>query len=498
MVNHSQFRLLKKSVNEWNKWREENPKIEIDLSRVNLYDANLGNVNLSNANLCDGELRAANLYKANLRGAELRGAYFNNANLNSANLSDAYLSGTYLNSTNLSNARLHSAYLSNAYISNANLSGADLSNANLGGVNLSNAELCNTNLSNTYLSKVNLSNANLCNANLSNANLYNAYLYNAHFKNACLQNAYLKTAQALYTNFQNANLTGACIEDWNINSETQFDCAICEYIYLRNEYQEDKWVFTERRPHNYDKIFAPGDFIRLIQKTSETLDLIFSEGIDWTAFAQTFQGIQIQTGSDELSIQAIEKKRDGSFIIKVNTPTSDKAALEKEFWKKYRPLIEAKDREIKYQKELLTEVRHHNTNLTEIVMMLGSRPINVEAKTVAYSIKQEGNFGIGHMSGGEIKDSNFAGVINEAEQQNLAQAAAEIQDLLEQLEKSYPTETTADKMGLAAEAITQVENNPTLKGKIVRAVKAGSMAAMEKLLNHPAASFVAAALRELK
>lgn len=45
--------------------------------------------------------------------------------------------------------------------------------------------------------------------------------------------------------------------------------------------------------------------------------------------------------------------------------------------------------------------------------------------------EQSGNFGIGHMSGGEIKgNAKVAGVINEGEKQNLAEAAAEIQALL--------------------------------------------------------------------
>jgi uncharacterized protein YciI len=70
------------------------------------------------------------------------------------------------------------------------------------------------------------------------------------------------------------------------------------------------------------------------------------------------------------------------------------------------------------------------------------------------TINQSGNFGIGHMSGGKIEaDAKVAGVINEAEQQNLTEAAAQIQQLLEHLEKSYPTNTTAGKMAIATEAI---------------------------------------------
>lgn len=43
--------------------------------------------------------------------------------------------------------------------------------------------------------------------------------------------------------------------------------------------------------------------------------------------------------------------------------------------------------------------------------------------------------------------------------QTLAEAAAEIQQLLEQLEKSYPTNTTAGKKALAAEAIAKIESD---------------------------------------
>jgi DNA-binding Lrp family transcriptional regulator len=113
------------------------------------------------------------------------------------------------------------------------------------------------------------------------------------------------------------------------------------------------------------------------------------------------------------------------------------------------------------------------------------------------SIMQSGNFGIGHMSGGEIQSgAKVAGVINEAQQQDLAQAAAEIQKLLEQLEKSYPANTTTGKMQIATEAISQIDRNPALTARILSALKAGSVSAFEQFLNHPAASFVISALQD--
>ncbi|WP_226587918.1 hypothetical protein [Microseira wollei] len=115
------------------------------------------------------------------------------------------------------------------------------------------------------------------------------------------------------------------------------------------------------------------------------------------------------------------------------------------------------------------------------------------------TINQSSNFGIGHMNGGKIEaGAKVAGVINEAEQQNLTEAAAQIQQLLEQLEKSYPTNTTAGKMAIATEAILQIDSNPTLADRILSALKAGGISAFEQVLNHPAASFVIGALEDWK
>lgn len=80
------------------------------------------------------------------------------------------------------------------------------------------------------------------------------------------------------------------------------------------------------------------------------------------------------------------------------------------------------------------------------------------------------------------------------QKQNLAEAAAEIQALLEQLSQSYPTDTMSGKMALAAEATQRIEKNPTLMLKTISALRAGGTAALEQALSHPAASFVIAAL----
>lgn len=85
---------------------------------------------------------------------------------------------------------------------------------------------------------------------------------------------------------------------------------------------------------------------------------------------------------------------------------------------------------------------------------------------------------------------------NNYNSQDLKQAAADIQALLEQLEQTYPTNTTPGKMAIATEAIERIDNDPKLTQRILSALKAGSISAFEQLLNHPAASFFLSALED--
>jgi hypothetical protein len=113
--------------------------------------------------------------------------------------------------------------------------------------------------------------------------------------------------------------------------------------------------------------------------------------------------------------------------------------------------------------------------------MTGNRNIHIGSGN--YNERIEGDY---------IQGNYYAAL----EKQNLAEAAAEIQKLLEQLDKSYPADTTLGKMEVAAETIKAIENNPMIAERITSALKAGSIQALAQLLNHPAASFVIGALED--
>ena len=102
----------------------------------------------------------------------------------------------------------------------------------------------------------NFKGANLAGADLKAADLTSADISGTNLEGAWLERANLTKTQALNTNFHEANLTGACLEAWNINSKTQLDGAICEYVYLLNNQKE-------RRPNSGK--FAPGEFTKLFE-----------------------------------------------------------------------------------------------------------------------------------------------------------------------------------------------------------------------------------------
>ncbi len=76
------------------------------------------------------------------------------------------------------------------------------------------------------------------------------------------------------------------------------------------------------------------------------------------------------------------------------------------------------------------------------------------------------------------------------QKQNLAEAAAEIQKLLEQLAENYPTETLTQKAAVAEEALQRIESNPTLKQRVVSAIQAMSVEALMQLIDHPVANIL--------
>ena len=119
--------MLKKDVEEWNSWREDNAELELNLRGANLAGADLDGADLRSVNLRGANLSRADLDRANLAAADLRGADLSRARLRLTNLSGANLSGADLRGADVREANLNGANVDRAIFIGAILARADLS-----------------------------------------------------------------------------------------------------------------------------------------------------------------------------------------------------------------------------------------------------------------------------------------------------------------------------------------------------------------------------------
>ena len=82
--------------------------------------------------------------------------------------------------------------------------------------------------------------------------------------------------------------------------------------------------------------------------------------------------------------------------------------------------------------------------------------------------------------------------IHQDSHQNLTQAAKDIKDLLDQLDKDYDRNTPTGQTMISAKAIESIENNPSLKDRLFKAIEEGGSAALEQLVDHPAIKILVA------
>ena len=294
MAHPRHLAMLRRGVQVWNKWRENNPDVKPELNGVNLEHANLIGFNFYNADLAGAKLIGAKLAAASLSGAKLSGANLTDANLTNSNLTEANL--TY-----------------------ANLTDANFTSANLTGANLAYAGIFRANFIGSILNGVNLSHSRLFGSNLKGVNL--------------------SKIQALNTDFSGTDLTGVCIEAWNINSQTNLKNIQCDYIYLKANYSETKkqWIFTDRCPQNPMNNFASGEFAKLFQKTQANLDLTFQNDLDWRAIAYSLDKVCLINKDISLDIKKIENKGDGNISISLNIPeNANKERIMVDFWQNYK------------------------------------------------------------------------------------------------------------------------------------------------------------------
>ncbi|NJL11333.1 MAG: hypothetical protein HC908_17495 [Calothrix sp. SM1_7_51] len=302
-----------------------------------------------------GDEKFALLHKIAISLASVGGTSFKGSNLTNANFREAALQNTNFSNTKLIRTNFHLA---------KNLERAKLENTILIEPQIRDLLVNKRGIKKSFPAS-HLVGANLTGADLSYSDLMESDISEATLEGAILEGANLTKAQAISTNFQQANLTAACIEAWNIDSTTQLEGVICDYVYLLNNQQE-------RRPSSGN--FAAGEFTKLFKVALNTVDLIFRNGLDLQALSTALTKVKLENEGIPLAIKSIENKGDGIVLVRVDIPESaNKGKIHAEFNQNYELALNAL--EARYQAELkskdeLINLYRQQADLRELMQMI--------------------------------------------------------------------------------------------------------------------------------
>jgi uncharacterized protein YjbI with pentapeptide repeats len=221
MAHPEHLEQLKQGVAAWNRWRQEHPEIQPDLSELDTADLVAGKL--------DRFLNEVDFRHVVLRNARLSGVFFANAHLQGTDLSEADLYGARFWKADLTGACLRNAVIELAVFAGAQLQRADLTNAEgaiseldgdsdgppagvsgpFSAANLRYAILNNAHFESARFRGVNLEEAMCVQTRFNYADLNNANLHGANFQQAEFVGADLRGADLRETNLQGAIFNAA-------------------------------------------------------------------------------------------------------------------------------------------------------------------------------------------------------------------------------------------------------------------------------------------------
>ena len=248
MANQEQLKILKQGVEVWNKWREENPDVTIDLSAAQLQGFDFSSYNLSNANLYKINLANCRLYNVKFNDSNMKGAFFRGASINFVEFKRAdILGGIFVGIKDFKYVDFQEANLINSSFENTIIESGYFAWAKLNGVNFNNASLAKADF---YLAIAR--NANFCGANLKYANLQFMDISFSDFSNACITGV---------------NLYGTSRFEWKIRN------VKCDYIFFSEKGKDwDRRVPSKRE-------FKKSEF-EMLYKHVPSIELVFEKGMD--------------------------------------------------------------------------------------------------------------------------------------------------------------------------------------------------------------------------
>jgi uncharacterized protein YjbI with pentapeptide repeats len=340
----------------------------------------------------------------------------------------------------------------------------------------------------------NLQGVNLKGANLQGANFIDTDFYQANLEGANLKGAILVRTNFERANLSKANLTGSCIQDWIITKSSKLDEIICDYVFL-------KWVNGDKRDQMPPRDnFKKGAFCLFVNYILETIDIYHNRDIN-PRLALTVLKKMSKDYDEPLDVVAVGKRGDQVFL-KVNLSESiDSQQFTEDYYSTYNSGLEL----ISSSNKLLPSVNELIENrLLEIVSKSNddNPSINVIHYTIRDIINNGGSVVLGNQTITHVGDTSMTNYdqkganiqfVHEAksgsnvtlnqnnygsqQKENLAEAAAAIQELLKQLEKDNPSATEGEQ-------ISHIKDNttPKFQRRTASALKAGGETAIDEFI----------------
>ena len=176
MTKEEMVAMLKRSVDEWNEWRKDNPHTIANLDKVDLSNLNLEGIDLHDVTLLE-------------------------ANLSGSNLSNSTISDAYFISANLSSVKLSCSVIINSNFANANMNRLRIDDSELNNVEFIGADLRFSYFVNSKFGKIDFTESNL-----NGTRFIKSTLTICNFSGAILRSSYFQKTISGYSYFTNVDL----------------------------------------------------------------------------------------------------------------------------------------------------------------------------------------------------------------------------------------------------------------------------------------------------
>ena len=325
----------------------------------------------------------------------------------------------------------------------------------------------------------------LVNLKGANQDFSNADLRGTNLAGAELHGANLTEAQCIGTDFTGAQLTGACLAAWNIDETTILKDIDCEYVFLKE--QPDRYGNRERRPHNPDKVFQPGDFEKFFKEMLDTVQILIRQGIHPQVFKDTLAQLMADYELPDDAVQGFEKKGEDMLVTVAVPANTDKGQFEHDFDELQVLKLEAAKAQ-----GLLEGERKRADTLEAILLKHGPNTSTVNVNNTAMTNSNNPNISAG--DGGFINTGSMEGNVV-----NLGELSGQVTVQINQLPDATPS---ADQPSLkdlltqlqaAVEAdteLSEVEKKEAL-GEVGKLAEAGTKSqenAMQRMAKRAAAN----------